>query len=113
MSQFLGAIIAGGFVFIQMNDEIGDKVKEKSILGIPQPGSIAYDINPAWGEIIGSIFLMYIYLSVTDERIKNRVQNVHPWAIGLIIYLVMNTIGEISGGSINPARSIGPSIVAG
>jgi len=36
-----------------------------------------------------------------------------PICVGLTYYFVKVTLGEISGGSFNPARSIGPAIVGG
>lgn len=34
-------------------------------------------------------------------------------AIALIFYVCKMTVGEVSGGSFNPARAIAPAIIAG
>ena len=113
LSQLLGALVAAGFILIQVNDEILDSIKDKSVLGIPTPGSSTYEISPAWGEVIGTFFLCYIFMATCIDPNKNKVDGIGPVAVGFMVYIGAMTIGELSGGGFNPARAIGPAIVAG
>ncbi len=70
-------------------------------------------MNPIWGEFLGTFILLFVFLSVNDTRIKNRVKNVGPIAIAFSVYIAGMSIGELSGGGFNPARSLGPAIVVG
>jgi len=113
ISQFLGGLVGAGFIFIQMNADIMDKIKEKSIMGIPVPETSYAVISSMWGEVIGAFFLMYVYMATCGAERSKQYQSIGGPAVGFITYLVIMTIGEISGGGINPARSLGPAIIAG
>lgn len=113
ISQFLGALIGAGFIFIQLNADILDKIKEKSIMGIPRPGSSSYEVSGMWGEVLGTFFLTYVYMATCADTNNRKVAGIGGPAVGFTLYLVIMTVGELSGGGLNPARSLGPAIVAG
>jgi aquaporin Z len=113
LSQLLGALVAAGFILIQISDEILDAIKDKSVLGIPTPGSSTYEISGIWGEVFGTFFLCYIFMATCVDPNKNKVQGVGAVAVGFMVYIGAMTIGELSGGGFNPARALGPAIVAG
>lgn len=113
IAQLLGGIVSAGFVFIQASDSVLAQIKDKSVLGIPTPGSNNYEINGLWGESFGTFFIMYVYMAVFMDKVGTGGKDIGGAAMGIVLYLVMNTIGEISGGGCNPARSLGPAIVAG
>lgn len=113
ISQFLGALVGAGFIFIQLNSDIIDQIREKSIMGIPRPGSSTYEVSGMWGEVLGTFFLTYVYMATCADTNNKKVQGIGGPAVGFTLYLVIMTVGELSGGGINPARSLGPAIVAG
>ena len=113
LSQLVGALVAAGFIFIQISDDMLDSIKDKSVLGIPTPGSSTYEISGLWGEVFGTFFLCYIFMATCIDPNKNKVQGVGAVAVGFMVYIGAMTIGELSGGGFNPARAIGPAIVAG
>ncbi|MCB0279519.1 MAG: aquaporin, partial [Calditrichaeota bacterium] len=79
-------------------------------LGVTQPldGNIMTAFS--W-EFILTFFLMLVIMAVaTDYRAVS--QNA-GWAIGAMIWLEATFAGPISNASMNPARSIGPALVAG
>jgi len=65
-AQFVGAIIAGGFVFIQINAEITNLIKEKSKMGVPYPGGV-YEGSEPWAEAIGTFFIMYVFMATSTD----------------------------------------------
>lgn len=113
MAQFLGAIVGAGFIFIQLSTEISDSLKNASLLGIPTPGSANYEISGFWGEAIGTFFIMYIYMALVVDSNRRKTEGVGAAAFAFAVYISSMTLGEISGAGLNPARSLGPAIVAG
>ena len=65
----------------------------------------------AWGlEAVGTFFLMTaIYGTAVDKRSPN----VGGFGVGLMLTAVILTIGPLTGGSVNPARSFGPAMASG
>jgi MIP family channel proteins len=61
-------------------------------------------------EAIATFFLAFV---VCMGAVYNKAGNLAGLAIGLTLVLGILGIGGISGASLNPARSIGPAIVAG
>jgi MIP family channel proteins len=62
--------------------------------------------------IFTALFVLVVATVAADDRAPwNGV--FAPFAIGLFIFTAASTCGPISGGSFNPARSLGPAIVDG
>jgi len=112
-SQFIGAIVAAGFIMIQLNQEIFDKIKEHSVMGIPHPGNFDYEVSAFWGEAIGSFLIMLIYIALIEDSSKHQSQDLGASAYAFAIYICSMTLSEISGSGLNPARSLAPALVAG
>ncbi len=112
ISQFLGALIGAGFVFIQMNDKIETLIASKSIMGIPTPFG-NYEGSEFIIEMLGTFFITYVYMSCYTDNNPNKVKEVGPIAVSCIYYLAIISLCEISGGGFNPARSLAPAIVNG
>ena len=113
MAQFLGAIVGAGFIFIQLNAEIADRIKDMSVLGIPTPGNKNYDTPGLWGETLGTFFIMYVYMALVVDANRRKTEGVGAAAFAFAVYISIMTLGEISGAGLNPARALGPAIVAG
>ena len=62
--------------------------------------------------VFTALFLLVIATVATDKRAPWS-GVFAPFAIGLFIFTAASTVGPISGGSFNPARSLAPAIVAG
>ena len=76
LSQFIGGIVGAGFILIQLSDQMTDAIKDKSIMGVPMPGSSTYEISGIWGEVFGTFFLCYIFMATCIDPNKNKVQGV-------------------------------------
>ncbi|KAH7443910.1 hypothetical protein KP509_02G055300 [Ceratopteris richardii] len=73
--------------------------------------------EPVWGalvlEIVITFGLVYtVYATAVDPRSKGNVGILAPLAIGLIVAANILFAGAFDGGSMNPARSFGPALVA-
>ena len=113
MAQFLGAIVGAGFIFIQLNADTSERIKDLSVLGIPTPGNKNYDTPGLWGETLGTFFIMYVYMALVVDANRKKTEGVGAAAFAFAVYISTMTLGEISGAGLNPARALGPAIVAG
>jgi MIP family channel proteins len=78
-----------------------------------QPGHLISDGKALVLEtILTFLFVLVISTVATDKRAPwNGV--FAPFAIGLFIFTAASTVGPMSGGSFNPARSIAPALISG
>lgn len=112
-SQFLGALVGAAFIYIQLNSEIMNLIKDKSIMGIPKPTSSTYEVSGIWGEILGTYLLMYVYMATCSPANIKRVSGIGGAAVGFTLYVIIMTVGELSGGGFNPAKSLAPAVIMG
>jgi MIP family channel proteins len=78
----------------------------------------AYTYNAAFTTSIGALFLeaiatFFLAFVVCMAAVYGKAGNLAGLAIGFTLVLAILGIGGITGASLNPARSIGPAIVAG
>ncbi len=104
--QLLGAIIAA-FV-LKMLTPIG-------LFTATRGGGqvIAFEITGAQAfglEMIATFFLVWV---VFGTAVDSRAPRVGGLAIGLTVTMGILAIGPLTGGSMNPARSVGPAIATG
>lgn len=124
VAQFLGAITAALFIYLQISTHILDQIKNKSKLGIPYPkmdeikkfdagggsGNLAAEFL---GEVLGNFLMIYIYMSLVANKSKTKSTEIGIMAFSFSIFAITLTVGELSGPCLNPARSIAPSIIIG
>jgi glycerol uptake facilitator-like aquaporin len=69
------------------------------------------DIQALVVEILVTFILVFVVISVaTDERAP---AGMAPLAVGFALACGVLIAGPVTGGSLNPARTLGPAIVAG
>jgi len=76
---------------------------------------LAAGVTPIQGcmiEIVSTFVLVFTAFSVNDENRKD-VKGSVPLAIGLCVGAIVMCSGPLTGASLNPARSLAPSIIAG
>ena len=99
-AQVLGAIVAAGLVALLLGAGNGTHV--------PAPGPILRAVGM---EAVLTFFLMLVIIAVATDR---RVNGAAPGlAIGLTVVFDVLIGGPVTGGSMNPARSLGPALFAG
>lgn len=100
LAQLAGAVAAAGLAALLLGAGHGAHV--------PAPGPLARAVGM---EAVLTFFLMLVIIAVaTDTRVHGAVPGL---AIGLTVVFDVLIGGPVSGGSMNPARSLGPALFAG
>jgi len=101
LAQFLGGIAGAGVLYALFGDSIAS--------GVTNPAGS--DLQSFGLEIVLTALLMFVITSVaTDARAVGQSAAI---AVGAVVGLDVLLGGSVSGGSMNPARSFGPALVAG
>jgi aquaporin Z len=112
-SQLAGAIVAGLalFVLVQGFDayDVGDSGLAQNSFGDEGSGYAWWAAFLA--ELILTAIFVYVILAVTDAR--NEHPALAPAAIGLTLAMIHFASINLTGTSVNPARSIGVGLFAG
>jgi MIP family channel proteins len=106
-AQLLGALLGAVAVWITY----GGAAREAASLAATFPTEGVGDLQALVVEILVTFILVFVVISVaTDERAP---AGVAPLAVGFALACGVLIAGPITGGSLNPARTLGPMIVAG
>ncbi|MBW8850369.1 MAG: aquaporin Z [Xanthomonadales bacterium] len=112
VSQVLGAIAAGGVLFVIASGAPGFDAAAgfaSNGYGAHSPGG--YSLTAALVcEVVMTAFFLFIILGVTH---KNAPQGFAPLAIGLALTLIHLISIPVTNTSVNPARSTGVALYAG
>jgi MIP family channel proteins len=101
LSQLAGAILAAGLVALLYRPGAGTHVPADPELIFRNVGT----------EAVLTFFLMLVIVAVaTDRRVSGTVPAL---AIGFTVVFDILIGGPVTGGSMNPARSLGPALFAG
>src|ERR687893_593565 len=107
VAQLVGAILGAIVVWITY----GEAAREVALLAATIPPDDVGDIRALLAEILVTFILVFVIISVaTDERAP---AGVAPLAVGFALACGVFIAGPITGGSLNPVRTLGPMIVAG
>jgi len=63
-------------------------------------------------QVIGTAILLFLIRAITDTRNNAALANLGPLIIGLVVVVIGQSFGTIAGYAINPARDLGPRILA-
>lgn len=100
LAQFCGGIAAAGAVALLFGGGHGAHV--------PAAGPLTRAVGM---EVLLTFFLMLVIIAVaTDRRVSGTIPAI---AIGLTVVFDVLIGGPVTGGSMNPARSLGPALFAG
>ena len=106
-AQLVGAILGAVAVWITY----GSAAREVASLAATFPTEGVGDLQALLAEILVTFILVFVIISVaTDERAP---AGVAPLAVGFALACGVFIAGPITGGSLNPVRTLGPMIVAG
>lgn len=106
-AQLVGALLGAVAVWITY----GGAAREAASLAATFPTDGVGDLQALVVEILVTFILMFVVISVaTDERAP---AGVAPLAVGFALACGVLIAGPVTGGSLNPARTLGPMIVAG
>jgi MIP family channel proteins len=106
-AQLLGAVLGAVAVWISY----GDAAREVAAVAATFPVDGVGDLRAFLVEIFVTFILVFVVISVaTDDRAP---AGVAPLAVGFALACGVLIAGPVTGGSLNPARTLGPMIVAG
>ena len=106
-AQLVGAILGAIAVWITY----GEAGRELADLAATFPVEGVGDIRAFLVEVLVTFILVFVVISVaTDDRAP---VGVAPLAVGFALACGVLIAGPVTGGSLNPARTLGPMIVAG
>jgi MIP family channel proteins len=101
-AQFLGAILAATVTALLFGG---------SVHGVHIPSAQLSPWQAVGIEAILTFLLMLVIIAVaTDKRVNGAIPGL---AIGLTVVFLVFVGGPVTGGSMNPARSFGPALLAG
>jgi MIP family channel proteins len=105
-SQLAGAIAAS----LVLWGTFGESARGAASLGATQPSAHSSGLDVFVIEAVMTFFLVLVICSVaTDRRAHPAVAGI---AVGFTLAVCVLVAGPVSGGAINPARALGPMIVA-
>jgi MIP family channel proteins len=107
-AQLVGAVLGALATWITF----GGPAREEAKLAATYPANPAVgDLQAFIVEILITFILVFVVMAVaTDERAPAAIA---PIAVGFALAVGVFIAGPVTGGSVNPARSLGPMIVAG
>ncbi len=105
-AQLIGAVLGAIGTWIAY----GDAAQEIADLAATFPAENVGDIRAFVVELMVTFILVFVVISVsTDDRVP---AGVAPLAVGFALASGVFIAGPVTGGSLNPARTLGPMIMA-
>jgi aquaporin Z/aquaporin NIP len=106
-AQLVGAVLAALATWITF----GGPARSEANLAATYPAQGVGDLQAFIVEILITFILVFVVMAVaTDDRAPAAIA---PIAVGFALAVGVFIAGPVTGGSVNPARSLGPMIVAG
>ncbi|XP_028773957.1 probable aquaporin NIP7-1 [Neltuma alba] len=100
LAQTVGSVLAtyiGSLVY---------GIKSEAMMTRPIQGPV----SAFWVELIATFIIMFLAAALTSEF--QSVGHLSGFVVGIAIGLAVLITGPVSGGSMNPARSLGPAILS-
>ena len=110
IAQLVGATVASLVqLVIWSSSTDAYNVAKSTFLGDTVPGS-SFTVGAALlAEVIGTAILVFTIFGATDKKANQSWAGV---AIGLVLAAVIWMFGPVSGASLNPARTLGPTLAS-
>jgi MIP family channel proteins len=107
-AQLVGAVLAALATWLTFG---GAGARSEASLAATYPAQGVGDLQAFIVEILITFILVFVVMAVaTDERAPAAIA---PIAVGFALAVGVFIAGPVTGGSVNPARSLGPMLVAG
>ena len=106
-AQLVGAVLAALATWLTF----GGPARSDAKLAATYPAQGVGDLQAFIVEILITFILVFVVMAVaTDDRAPAAIA---PIAVGFALAVGVFVAGPVTGGSVNPARSLGPMLVAG
>jgi MIP family channel proteins len=113
--QLLGATLAG-FLLVSVvsgiNPPEGASANTALVYGVTVPNALL-GITPMLALVLETIATFLLVNTVLNAAASGKAGNMAGLAIGMTLTFCIFFIGPLTGASLNPARTLGPSIAAG
>jgi MIP family channel proteins len=107
-AQLVGAVLAAFATWLTFG---GAGARNEAKLAATYPAQGVGDLQAFVVEILITFILVFVVMAVaTDDRAPAAIA---PIAVGFALAVGVFIAGPVTGGSVNPARSLGPMLVAG
>jgi MIP family channel proteins len=108
VAQLVGAVLAALATWLTFG---GAGARGEAKLAATYPAQGVGDLQAFVVEVLITFILVFVVMAVaTDQRAPAAIA---PIAVGFALAVGVFIAGPVTGGSVNPARSLGPMIVAG
>ena len=106
-AQLVGAVLAALATWVTFG---GAGARSRANLAATYPAQGVGDLQAFVVEILITFILVFVVISVaTDERAPAAIA---PIAVGFALAVGVFIAGPVTGGAVNPARALGPMVVA-
>jgi MIP family channel proteins len=106
-AQLVGAVLAALATWVTF----GGGARSQANLAATYPAQGVGDLQALIVEILITFILVFVVISVaTDERAPAAIAAI---AVGFALAVGVFIAGPVTGGAVNPARALGPMLVAG
>src|ERR687897_10516 len=107
VAQLVGAVLAAFATWVTF----GGPARSEANLAATYPAQGVGDLQAFVVEILITFILVFVVMAVaTDQRAPAPIA---PIAVGFALAIGVFIAGPVTGGAVNPARSLGPMLVAG
>jgi MIP family channel proteins len=107
-AQLVGAVLAALATWLTFG---GAGARSEASLAATYPARGVGDLQAFLVEILITFILVFVVMAVaTDERAPAAIA---PIAVGFALAVGVFIAGPVTGGAVNPARALGPMVVAG
>jgi MIP family channel proteins len=106
-AQLVGAVLAALATWLTF----GGPARSEAKLAATYPAQGVGDLHALVVEILITFILVFVVMAVaTDDRAPAAIA---PIAVGFALAVGVFIAGPVTGGAVNPARALGPMLVAG
>lgn len=74
---------------------------------------LASGVSPAQGLVVEAVLTFFLVNTIYNTAVSGKAGNLAPVAIGMTLAFSILMGGSLTGGSLNPARTIGPAVATG
>jgi aquaporin Z len=108
---------AVGYIVVQVLGGIVGALMLRFVLGGTSSGLgatvLAGSVSPTQGLVVEAVLTFFLVNTIYNTAVSGKAGNLAPAAIGLTLAFCILMGGPLTGGSVNPARTLGPAIVTG
>jgi glycerol uptake facilitator protein len=126
LAQTAGAFVGAALVYVNYADAIASFERAQGLVrgtaasaataGIFMTGPAPYyggsPLGPLVDQVIGTALLVLVIFAITDERNQPPKGNLAPLVVGVLVGAIGMSFGANAGYAINPARDLGPRLLA-